>query len=186
MSQQRQMMVYDVEPLVAPDRRVVQAVARLEYVAGGVAPTEEMVEDGAARLSDELVRFAPASMGVFVASWRMCVAGVGRICRHADVGSQWWLGLLVHPNHRRRGIATALFAACRKHAVEHGASVIWSEFRVDNAAAVALHERLGFGCDGRLRCLSDGSETVVFSLTLEDADAGHGCSTIGKKKTHDS
>ncbi len=165
MSQQ-QVMAYQMEPLVESDRRIVRAVARLQYLAWGVLPSEQSVEQRATRLSDELAQYAPASMGVFVASWRMCVTGVGRICRHADVGSQWWLMLLVHPNHRRRGIATKLFATCRSHAAEHGANVIRSEFRADNVAAVALHERLGFLCDGRLRCPSDGNETVVFSLAL--------------------
>lgn len=166
---QQQVMAYQMESLLENDRRIVRAVARLQYLAWGVLPSEQTVEQRAAQLSDELAQFAPASMGVFVASWRMCVTGVGRICRHADVGSQWWLTLLVHPNHRRRGIATGLFDACRSHAAEHGASVIRSEFRADNVAAVALHERLGFACDGRLRCPSDGNETVVFSMALEHA-----------------
>jgi ribosomal protein S18 acetylase RimI-like enzyme len=52
--------------------------------------------------------------------------------------------LAVRPEHRRRGLARALMAACGPWAAERGASRCVLQVAVDNAPALALYETLGF------------------------------------------
>jgi [ribosomal protein S18]-alanine N-acetyltransferase len=70
-------------------------------------------------------------------------------------------GLLVDPDHRRRGIGSALVAACIAWASDAGASTIRLEVRASNAAALALYRRLGFFVQGVRR--------GYYSAPLEDA-----------------
>ncbi len=60
-----------------------------------------------------------------------------------------WLGITaveVVPSWRRRGLATAVVAALRRSGREAGAVRGYLQVSSDNAAAVALYERLGFWC----------------------------------------
>ena len=52
--------------------------------------------------------------------------------------------LMVRPEHRRRGLATALMAACGPWAAERGATRCVLQVSVDNAPALALYQALGF------------------------------------------
>ena len=76
--------------------------------------------------------------------------------------------LAVHPQHRRSGVATALFEACKDHVRERGAAIIKSETHVDNAGSIAFHEALGFNNDGAFEA-PDGDVKVAFSLSLHPA-----------------
>lgn len=58
-----------------------------------------------------------------------------------------WLGihgLSVDASHRRRGLATAVMAELVEWGAERGVRTVWLHVETDNAAAVALYERLGF------------------------------------------
>ena len=58
-----------------------------------------------------------------------------------------WLclhGLSVDPEHRRRGLATAVLAELVEWGAERGARTAWLHVETDNAPALALYERLGF------------------------------------------
>ncbi|WP_110181993.1 GNAT family N-acetyltransferase [Nocardioides solisilvae] len=58
-----------------------------------------------------------------------------------------WLGvhrLHVDPSERRRGLATAVLAALLEWGAEQGATTAWLHVETQNAAALALYERLGF------------------------------------------
>ncbi|OXM68148.1 MULTISPECIES: GNAT family N-acetyltransferase [Amycolatopsis] len=52
--------------------------------------------------------------------------------------------LAVRPDYRRRGLASALMAACGPWAAERGATRTVLQVAVDNAGALAFYERLGF------------------------------------------
>ena len=54
------------------------------------------------------------------------------------------LGMGIHPNYRRRGLGGRLLSACIEKAWSKGLSRIELEARVDNAAAIALYEKVGF------------------------------------------
>lgn len=59
-----------------------------------------------------------------------------------------WAGFAaveVDPEHRRRGLASAVMAALARRALEEGASAAWLQVEADNTAARALYEGMGFG-----------------------------------------
>ena len=71
-----------------------------------------------------------------------------------------WLGLHgveVHPDHRRRGLGTAVIAALLEWGAEQGASTAWLHVETDNAPAEALYERLGFARHHTCRYLSSAA-----------------------------
>ena len=58
-----------------------------------------------------------------------------------------WVGITdvrVAPEHRRRGLASAVLAPLLGWAAERGATTAYLQVREDNAAALALYDRLGF------------------------------------------
>jgi ribosomal-protein-alanine N-acetyltransferase len=65
------------------------------------------------------------------------------LCRVA-AGEMEVLTLGVTPPARRRGVARALLAVALPAARDLGAQVVFLEVAVDNEAAIALYERLGF------------------------------------------
>ncbi|MFN3584412.1 GNAT family N-acetyltransferase [Phenylobacterium sp.] len=76
------------------------------------------------------------------------------LCR-TIAGEAEILTLAVPPWARRRGIAKALMAAALGTARELGANWAYLEVDVDNAAAVALYEGLGFARAGLRRAYYD-------------------------------
>jgi len=69
-------------------------------------------------------------------------AASGRASFHDD-----WLGLhglAVDPAYRRRGLGTAVVAELLEWGAERGATTAWLHVEVDNAAAFALYDGLGF------------------------------------------
>ena len=71
-----------------------------------------------------------------------------------------WLGLTaveVAPEHRRRGLARAVMAAVHGWGAEHGATHAYLQVSADNAAAVALYDRVGYWVHHDYRYRSDPS-----------------------------
>jgi len=74
----------------------------------------------------------------------------GKVVGYADVGSELGIGravldCLVHPEHRRKGLATELFHYASRRARESGARVAHVNVPEDNVAAKGLLSELGFG-----------------------------------------
>ncbi|WP_330240608.1 GNAT family N-acetyltransferase [Streptomyces sp. NBC_00525] len=58
-----------------------------------------------------------------------------------------WAGFMaveVAPEHRRRGLATAVMTALARQAMDEGASAAWLQVEADNEGARALYEGMGF------------------------------------------
>jgi len=74
----------------------------------------------------------------------------GKVVGYMDVGSELGIGravldCLVHPEHRRKGLATELFHRASRRAKESGARVVHVNVPEDNVAAKGLLSELGFG-----------------------------------------
>lgn len=68
----------------------------------------------------------------------------------------------VRPDRRREGIGCALMLHAMAHARSEGAAATLLEVRADNAAALALYQRLGFVREGERRnYYGDGMAAVV-------------------------
>lgn len=77
--------------------------------------------------------------GERVVGWADVFPGWAHAMRHR--GS---LGMGVHPDYRRQGLGRRLLQACIDKAWAQGLTRIELESRVDNHAAIALYEALGF------------------------------------------
>ncbi|MFJ4968629.1 GNAT family N-acetyltransferase [Streptomyces sp. NPDC088755] len=63
-----------------------------------------------------------------------------------------WAGFMaveVAPEHRRRGLATAVMAALARRALDEGASAAWLQAEEDNEGARALYDGMGFAAHHR-------------------------------------
>ncbi|MFH7598296.1 GNAT family N-acetyltransferase [Streptomyces racemochromogenes] len=70
----------------------------------------------------------------------------GRAIGRCVVDGRWagFGAVTVGPEHRRRGLATAVMAALARRALEEGASAAWLQVETDNTAARALYDGMGF------------------------------------------
>lgn len=70
----------------------------------------------------------------------------GRAIGRCVVDGRWagFGAVTVGPEHRRRGLATAVMAALARRALEEGASAAWLQVETDNPAARALYDGMGF------------------------------------------
>ncbi|HEY2356567.1 MAG TPA: ribosomal protein S18-alanine N-acetyltransferase [Phenylobacterium sp.] len=88
------------------------------------------------------------------------------LCRVA-AGEMEVLTLGVDPGARRRGVARALLAAALPAARDLGATEVFLEVAVDNDAAIALYETLGFGKAGlRKAYYNRGPAGVMDALVM--------------------
>jgi mycothiol synthase len=97
----------------------------------------------------------------------------GKVIGYTDVGSELGIGravldCLVHPEHRRKGLATELFLRASRRARESGARVVHVNVPEDNVAAKALLSELGFGFVRRFLDL----RLVLSEAQLPDAEQG--------------
>ena len=60
----------------------------------------------------------------------------------------------VHPDHRRRGLATRVIVELLDWAGSLGATTAWLHVETHNAAAIALYEGLGFRAHHTARYLT--------------------------------
>ena len=74
-------------------------------------------------------------------------AAIGR----AVVDGRWvcFSAVEVAPEHRRRGLASAVMAALARAAADEGADLAYLQVEADNEAALTMYERLGFSTHHR-------------------------------------
>lgn len=78
---------------------------------------------------------------------RIAVAAEDGTARGAAAADGVWLGLHrlhVEPEHRRRGLATAVLGELLEWGAERGTTTAWLHVETDNPGALALYESLGF------------------------------------------
>jgi [ribosomal protein S18]-alanine N-acetyltransferase len=83
------------------------------------------------------------------------------------------LTVAVHPDHRRRGLATALLTGALAAAAERGATAATLEVRESDDGAQALYRRLGFVAAGvRPGYYCDEGAVIMWSHDLPRAGDG--------------
>ena len=158
----------EVLPLT-PASAEFERVAEVNALAWIRNPDRGKIRAKAARLKEAVQASDPGERCFLKAIRSNRIIGFAEASRHRAGRSTWMFSrLAVHPRHRRSGVATALFEACKDHARERGASIIKSETHADNAGSIAFHEALGFNNDGAFEA-PDGDVKVAFSLTLHTA-----------------
>ncbi|MFD8983415.1 GNAT family N-acetyltransferase [Streptomyces sp. NPDC059564] len=72
--------------------------------------------------------------------------GGGRAIGRCVVDGRWagFAAVTVDPEHRRRGLATAVMTALARRALEEGASAAWLQVETGNPGARALYDGMGF------------------------------------------
>jgi len=78
-------------------------------------------------------------------------AGVPAAIGRCVVDGRWagFMAVEVGPEHRRRGLATAVMTALARTALDEGASAAWLQVESDNEGARALYDRMGFATHHR-------------------------------------
>lgn len=92
---------------------------------------------------------------------------LGYLCRWLVADEVHILNVAVHPDHRRRGIATWVVGATLREAEATGAEAVTLEVRRANAAGRRLYERLRFEEVGvRRDYYGKGEDAVVMRRSL--------------------
>jgi RimJ/RimL family protein N-acetyltransferase len=153
--------------LTPADAYLSPKLAELEIVSWGYQLEPAQVEGRVERLAKQIRATRQDEAAIFIAQRSGEFVGLCRAARDRQGVNQWLLfGLVVHPAHRRQGVATGLVRACMRHAREYGAAVVRSETHVSNTPSIRLHESLGFDNEGQF-IDADGDEKVAFHLRLD-------------------
>ena len=91
---------------------------------------------------------------------------VGSVSLYGHTDQIASVGIEVFPDERGKGYAAEGMRAILKIAAMHGYRIISDQVRADNAASIALHEKLGFETDGYLYQNAKGREVLIYLLCL--------------------
>ena len=149
----------------------LEAVAALSMLAWAGKVDEAGVRQRARRLGKRLAGTEATGHFMVMAQMGGELVGFGRIVRlDAEPGSWRLEGIVVHPGHRRKGIATAIVRCAIACARAHGATAVESQVHIDNAPSAALHERLNFA-NGGVFTDEDGDRLIRFRMLLDGTGA---------------
>lgn len=155
-----------VQPLALGHAAFFEAVAELSIRAWGREPRPGELRDRTKRLDLEVASANPDTKCLFIARHGEEVCGFARAGADQRQPDVWWLmGIVVSPEHRRKGVARALTHACVQYAKVRGSTTLRSETHVDNVASIRFHEAFGFRNTGEF-VADDGDHKVGFLLVL--------------------
>lgn len=162
----------DIRTATSADRAAIEDVATRSLKASySLAPTT--IEDataewyGADRFDEKLdddhvILLVAEADGVVAFSESFRVAGRGQ-------GDLLWLH--VHPDHRGRGIGSALYERTRERLLEEGVQYLRSRVLADNRSGAAFYEDRGFERVGRDQLEIDGDRFEEYIYLLPDVAA---------------
>ncbi len=125
------------------------------------------------RLSRRALRrfIAAPHRPLIVAKFGAALAGYALLAVRKNTKTARIYSLAVDPTRGRRGVGRALLQACERYARGHGRTALRLEVRYDNAAAIALYEKLGYRQFGRYPgYYADGAEALRFEKILRSAE----------------
>lgn len=162
----------DIRAATAADRAAIETIAIASLDASYSLGSETIetaagewygVEQFGEKLEDDHVIFLVAEVDddvvAFSESFR--VAGRGQ-------GDLLWLH--VHPDHRGRGIGSALYERTRERLLEAGVQYLRSRVLADNRSGASFYEERGFERIGQDRLNIDGDEFEEYIYILPDID----------------
>lgn len=128
----------DLKPLTSRDLEAIELIERRSY------PTPW----SRSMFASELAKPSSISLGAFE-SGTGTLLGYLVISRYVDT---WHvMNVAVNPEHRRKGIAVALFRRLFQLTADEGRRGYTLEVRISNEPAIKLYERLGFQSRGLRR-----------------------------------
>ncbi len=122
------------------------------------------------RLSRRALRrfIAAQHRPLIVAKFGAALAGYALLAVRREGKTARIYSLAVEPSRGRRGVGRALLQACERWARGQGRVALRLEVRYDNAAAIALYEKLGYRQFGRYPgYYADGAEALRFEKALQ-------------------
>ena len=106
----------EVLPLT-PDSVELERVAEVNALAWTRNPDPGKIRTKAAQLKEAVQASDPEERCLLKAIRSNRIIGFAEVSRNREGRSTWTFSrLVVHPRHRRSGVATALFEACKGHA----------------------------------------------------------------------
>jgi len=155
-----------IRRLTPTDSGILAEVAAQMITAWGQSPSADEVGRRAARLTDELQSMDSAVDAMFGAWSAGKLIGSARVMQDKLDARSWCLyALAVHPEHRRRRIATALARTAINYAIQQGAESIQCQTHADNTASIEWHLSVGYVNKG-IVAAPDGDKLVQFGMPL--------------------
>lgn len=91
---------------------------------------------------------------------------VGSISLYENTKKIASVGVEVFADERGKGYATEGMKLMIANAEKRGYRILQDQVRADNAASIALHEKLGFETDGHLYANAKGRQVLIYLLCL--------------------
>jgi len=105
---------------------------------------------------------------LMVAKFGDAVAGYALVALRKGGAAARLYSIAVDPAQAGRGVGRALLQACERYARAHDRRAMRLEARYDNAAAIALYEKMGYRRFGHYEAYyADGAAAVRFEKRLE-------------------
>lgn len=137
----------DYETLRALDDAVMRHSARAFLGFDWDRATPERREEQRA-ITPDIFAFYLQTPCSFIAEDDGMVVGyvLAQPLRHFDLEplAVWVEDISVHPDHHRRGVATMLYRMLHDWGRSAGATAILAGIHINNAASLAMHQRVGF------------------------------------------
>ena len=143
----RRIQPSDYETLRALDDAVMRYSARVFLGFDWDQATPERREEQRA-ITPDIFAFYLQTPCSFIAEDDGVVVGyvLAQPLRHFDLEplAVWVEDISVHPDHHRRGVATMLYRMLHDWGRSAGATAILAGIHINNAASLAMHQRVGF------------------------------------------
>ena len=92
-------------------------------------------------------RFLVAKLDNKIVGYTSCIIAYNLLDGKRPLMTLWWVG--VHPDYRRRGIATNLFEKIEEIAIENNCELIYFTSENDNKDAHEFYQKMGYNMNSK-------------------------------------